>query len=62
MTVLVYDGGSAEGGPFFPVKLVLDKPDDVDYLLLLEKVVEYSEETASTNKKYVLSGDFVTAV
>ena len=55
-----YDGGRFNSDPFFPVKLVFEKSDDVDYLLLWEKVVEYSDKTASTNKRYVLSGNFVT--
>ena len=49
--MLAYDGGRADGGPFFPVKLVFDKSNDVDYLLLCEKVVEYADKTASTNKE-----------
>ena len=49
--VLVYDRIRADGGPFFPVKLVCDKDNDVDYLLLWEKIVEYADMTALTNKK-----------
>ena len=60
-TVLAYYGGRSDGGTFFPVKLVFDKYNDVDYLLLWEKVVEYANNNASTNKKYILSGNFVTA-
>ena len=59
--MLEYDGGRFNSDSFFPVKLVYDKSDDVDYLLLWEKVVEYADKTASTNKKYLLFGDFVTA-
>ena len=59
--MLEYDGGRFNSDSFFPVKLVFDKSDDVDYLLLWEKVVEYADKTASTNKKYLLFGDFVTA-
>ena len=40
------------------MKLVFGKSDDVDYLLLWEKVVEYAYNTASMNKKYVLSRNF----
>ena len=58
--MLAYDGGRSNGGPLFPVKLVFEKSNDVYYLLLWEKVVEYSDKTASTNKRYVLSGNFVT--
>ena len=43
------------------MRLVFDKSDDVDYLLLWEKVVEYANKTASMKKKYVILGNFVTA-
>ena len=48
--MLEYDGGRFNSDSFFPVKLVFDNSDDVDYLLLWEKVVEYADKTASTNK------------
>ena len=48
--VLVYDRIRADGGPFFPVKLVCDKDNDVDYLLLWEKIVEYTDMTALNNE------------
>ena len=53
-----YNGGRANGGTFFLVKLVLDKSNDVDYLLLWEKVVEYADKTASTKKSMSFRGIF----
>ena len=32
------DGGRVDGGPFFSVKLLFDKSDYADYLLLWENV------------------------
>ena len=53
--MLVYDRIRADGGPLFPVKLVCDKDNDVDYLLLWEKIVEYTDMTALNNENIVLS-------
>ena len=48
--VLVYNWIRADNGPFFPVKLVCNKDNVVDYLLFWENIVEYAYMTTLTDK------------